>query len=229
MNAINENAILEKKLHQQELSQIKVKRELDRARLVTLQAQINPHFLFNAMNSISRTALFEEAEKTRELVNTLALLFRYMFDMRSAVTLAEEIDFVEKYLKIQKVRFQDRLEYSITKESKTDSLLIPPLLIQPFVENAIVHGLEPLESGGCVAIHITHSQKILSIDIIDNGVGYDNSLHNGNTTSPHFGIANVSERIKLYYGEKGNVSIKQHEEKGTTVSLTLPIRKRDWL
>ncbi|NCB02706.1 MAG: sensor histidine kinase [Spirochaetia bacterium] len=229
MNAINENAILEKKLHQQELSQIKVKRELDRARLVTLQAQINPHFLFNAMNSISRTALFEEAEKTRELVNTLALLFRYMFDMRSAVTLAEEIDFVEKYLKIQKVRFQDRLEYSITKESKTDSLLIPPLLIQPFVENAIVHGLEPLESGGSVAIHITHSQKILSIDIIDNGVGYDNSLHNGNTTSPHFGIANVSERIKLYYGEKGNVSIKQHEEKGTTVSLTLPIRKRDWL
>ncbi len=206
MNAINENVHLEKKLHQQELSQIKVKRELDRARLVTLQAQINPHFLFNAMNTISRTALFEEAENTQELVDDLAKLFRYMFDRRSTVPLVEEIDFIEKYLKIQKVRFQDRLEYSIEYEKEVKSLLIPPLLIQPFVENAIIHGLEPLEMGGKVELHITHNSKALMIHISDNGVGYENSKSMGTSTSTHFGIENVSERITLYYGNKAKLS-----------------------
>ncbi len=229
MNAINENAHLEKKIHQQELGQIKVKRELDRARLVTLQAQINPHFLFNAMNTISRTALFEEAEKTGELVNDLALLFRYMFDMRSSVPLKEEIDFIEKYLKIQKVRFQDRLEYTINKDNEVDTLLIPPLLIQPFIENAIIHGLEPLEMGGKVDVSISHTSKILSIVISDNGVGYNNSKRDHDTTSTHFGIKNVSERIALYYGDKAQVSIIQENEKGTLVSIRLPIRKHDWL
>ena len=229
MNAINENVHLEKKLHQQELSQIKVKRELDRARLVTLQAQINPHFLFNAMNTISRTALFEEADKTQELVDDLALLFRYMFDRRSTVPLKEELDFIEKYLKIQKVRFQDRLEYSIKHESAVDSLLIPPLLIQPFVENAIIHGLEPLEMGGKVELHISHTPKTLLVDIIDNGVGYENSKREGNITSTHFGITNVNERIKLYYGNKAKLTISQKGNNGTIVSLALPIRKHDWL
>jgi len=229
MNAINENVHLEKKLHQQELSQIKVKRELDRARLVTLQAQINPHFLFNAMNTISRTALFEEAENTQELVDDLAKLFRYMFDRRSTVPLVEEIDFIEKYLKIQKVRFQDRLAYSIEYEKEVESLLIPPLLIQPFVENAIIHGLEPLEKGGKVELHITHTPKALMIHISDNGVGYENSKSMGSSTSTHFGIENVSERITLYYGNKAKLSIEQREKNGTLVSLTLPIRKHDWM
>ena len=229
MNAIDENVLLEKKLHQQELSQIKVKRELDRARLVTLQAQINPHFLFNAMNTISRTAMFEEADRTQELVDDLAKLFRYMFDRRSTVPLSQEIEFVEKYLKIQKVRFQDRLEYSIEHDSEVDALLIPPLLIQPFIENAIIHGLEPLEMGGEVQLHIRHTPKTLTIDIIDNGVGYDNSKKMRKTTSTHFGIENVSERIKLYYGNKAKFSIKQIEKSGTIVSLTLPIRKHDWV
>ena len=228
MATIDENVRLEKRLHQQELQQVIFKRELDRARLVTLQAQINPHFLFNAMNTINRTALFENADKTGELVNDLALLFRYIFDQRSSVPLFEEIEFISKYLKIQKVRFGERLRYSITSDSEVNNLLIPPLLIQPFVENAIIHGLEPLESGCEVTVTITHTTRILTICIVDDGVGYDESKKNP-TKDRHVGIANASQRIELYYGKRGQLTINQRDEGGTKVLLKLPIRKNDWV
>jgi sensor histidine kinase YesM len=235
IETLDENAKLEKRIHLQELQQVKVKRELDRARLLTLQAQINPHFLFNAMNTISRTALFEDAEDTSELVTDLAGIFRYMLDQRTTVSLREELEFIGKYLKIQKIRFGERLEFSLECPEDLHTILIPPLIIQPFVENAIIHGLEPLEDGGTVRIAVESVKRKLFITIEDTGVGIADAQReialgpqavNDNT---HIGMANVLERIKLYYGSTSQMEVRPREPSGTVILLTLPIRKQDRL
>lgn len=233
IETLDQNALLEKRLHQQELKQVKTKRELDRARLLTLQAQINPHFLFNAMNTISRTALFENAEKTGELVNDLAGIFRYMLDQRTTVPLREELDFITKYLKIQKIRFGERLDYAIECPQELHDILIPPLIIQPFVENAIIHGLEPLEEGGTVQVAIASQRRKLSIVVSDTGVGIESDKRDtvldaqGLTDHGHIGMTNVLERIKLYYGTTSEMHIEDGEPRGTVIRLHLPIRKQD--
>jgi sensor histidine kinase YesM len=235
IEALDENAKLEKKIHQQELQQVKVKRELDRARLLTLQAQINPHFLFNAMNTISRTALFEDAEQTSDLVTDLAGIFRYMLDQRTTVPLYEELEFIQKYLKIQKIRFGERLDYEIEAALDVQDILIPPLIIQPLVENSIVHGLEPLEEGGTVHIVLELIKKRLFITIGDTGVGIADSDKSqvlestAKTDNSHIGMANVLERITLYYGKSAKMEIEQAQPRGTVVRLTLPIRRQDRL
>lgn len=235
IEALDENAKLEKKIHQQELQQVKVKRELDRARLLTLQAQINPHFLFNAMNTISRTALFENAEQTSDLVTDLAGIFRYMLDQRTTVPLYEELEFIRKYLKIQKIRFGERIEYEIEAGRDVQDILIPPLIIQPLVENSIVHGLEPLEEGGTVHIVLELIKKRLFITIRDTGVGITDSDKvqvleaTTKVDNSHIGMTNVLERIKLYYGKTAKMEIEQAQPKGTVIRLTLPIRRQDRL
>lgn len=233
ITALDENAKLEKRLHQQELQQIKTKRELDRARLLTLQAQINPHFLFNAMNTISRTALFENAESTADLVTDLADLFRYMLDQRTTVPLFEEIDFIGKYLKIQKIRFGDRLDYSVSCPNELRHILIPPLIIQPFVENSIIHGLEPLEEGGTVTIGIENAKRSLIITVEDTGIGIGEGkmseiiLQQSRIDNEHIGMFNVMERIKLYYGGTATMAVFAREPSGTVIRLSLPVRKQD--
>ena len=114
ITALDENAKLEKTIHQQELQQIRTKRELERARLLTLQAQINPHFLFNAMNTISRTALLGEMDGTTALISDLSNIFRYILDQRTTVPLFEELEFIAKYLRIHKARFGERLTSELT-------------------------------------------------------------------------------------------------------------------
>ena len=231
IETLAENANLEKRIHQQELQQIKIKRELDRARLLTLQAQINPHFLFNAMNTISRTALFEQADQTADLVTDLAGIFRYMLDQRTTVSLAEEFDFIRKYLNIQKIRFGERLEYELHDSQAERETLIPPLIVQPLVENAIIHGLEPLEEGGTVQVVAERIKRKLFIIVRDTGVGMDPSMLKESTKSDnsHIGMTNVQERIKLYYGRTATMTIEQGEPRGTVIRLTLPIGKQDRL
>ena len=233
IEALDANAQLEKKIHQQELQQVKVKRELDRARLLTLQAQINPHFLFNAMNTISRTALFEDADQTADLVTDLAGIFRYMLDQRTTVPLQEELEFIQKYLKIQKIRFGERLDYEILAGEEVKQILIPPLIIQPLVENAIVHGLEPLEEGGTVQVKLESHKRKLYIAVNDTGVGIADTDKTQvldpavKTDNSHIGMTNVLERIKLYYGKTAKMEIEDVQPKGTTIRLILPIRRED--
>jgi two-component system, sensor histidine kinase YesM len=235
ITALDENAKLEKTIHQQELQQIRTKRELERARLLTLQAQINPHFLFNAMNTISRTALLGHTDSTAALINDLANIFRYILDQRTTVPLTEELEFISKYLRIQKARFGERLTYEVFCEESLLQVLIPPLIIQPFVENAIIHGLEPLEEGGTVLVQISQNKRKISIQVEDSGIGIEeNSMllienPDPSNTNTHVGMTNVMERIKLYYGSKASMGITRREPNGTIVKLILPIRKQDMM
>ncbi|WP_320128376.1 sensor histidine kinase [uncultured Sphaerochaeta sp.] len=229
LDMIEQNAQLEKLIHSQELEQMKTTRELEKARYKALQSQINPHFLFNTLNIISRTALFEEANSTVDLIDSLASIFRYTLEYHDDVLLKDELEFVRQYLTIQQFRFGERLEFSISCPPEYDEVKIPPLIIQPFVENAMVHGLEPKEEGGRVDVTVIKEGKRLVLSIIDSGIGIDlekltQPKPNGNQ---HIGIKNIGDRLKLYYKGKANLSISRISENGgTSIKITLPLKTR---
>lgn len=232
---------IEKQLHKQELEHEKITKELEIARLHSLQAQINPHFLFNTLNIISHTVLFEHTQEAVKLISSLASLFRYSLEFKNEATIAEELSFVEKYLEIQKARFNNRISYSIECEENLSETVIPPLCIQPLVENAVIHGIEPTENGGSVNICVKkNSQNKIIISIEDNGIGlkpeleykFDFSTENTPFNSSeiddtsertHVGIYNVVKRIGLFYNKKATIEIKRANETcGTIIEISIP-------
>ncbi len=227
MEMIERNALLEKTVHRQELERIKTTRELEKARYQTLQSQINPHFLFNTLNVISRTALFEGAHTTVDLLDSLASIFRYSLQLHDDVTLQEELQFVRRYLTIQQHRFKERLRFSVESPADLDELRIPPLIIQPFVENAMIHGLEPKVEGGEVAIAVIEEAGQVLITVTDTGVGIDPARIDAVTAkdSRRIGIRNITDRLELYYKGRASVAIAPaNGGEGTRVSIRLPRR-----
>jgi sensor histidine kinase YesM len=224
IQTVSRNAELEKELHQRELEKTRAKRELERARFRLLQAQINPHFLFNTLNTISRTALFERADTTVDLIEKLSQIFRYSLEYRGDVRLGEELEFTGRYLAIQKARFGERVRSSVYCPEELLDLRIPPLIIQPFVENAIIHGLEPLEEGGEVAVRVFLEDARIVIAVSDTGVGMEGRAA-ASGDSGHIGMRNVRERIRLYYRGLARVSVGPGPSgKGTSVRISLPGR-----
>ncbi len=227
LEMITENTKLEKMVHSQEMEQMRTTRELEKARYMALQSQINPHFLFNTLNIISRTALFEEANNTVDLIDNLASIFRYTLEYHDDVTIEEELRFVREYLTIQQSRFADRLNFSIQCPQEFNEVRIPPLIIQPFVENAMIHGLEPKVEGGSVEILLSKEGRRLIIQITDTGVGIDASKLNQIQFDgkQHIGVKNISDRLKHYYKGKANLALSRvSEEGGTKVTISLPIK-----
>ena len=227
LDMIAENTKLEKMIHSQEMEQMRTTRELEKARYKALQSQINPHFLFNTLNIISRTALFEEANNTVDLIDNLASIFRYTLEYHDDVTIEEELQFVREYLTIQQFRFADRLKFSIQCPEEFYQVKIPPLVIQPFVENAMIHGLEPKVEGGTVEIVLSKEGRRLIIQITDTGVGIDPSKLNQIQFDgkQHIGVRNISDRLKHYYKGKANLALSRiSEEGGTKVTLSLPLK-----
>lgn len=228
LEMIAENTKLEKQLHAQELEQMRTTRELEKARYKALQSQINPHFLFNTLNIISRTALFEEANNTVDLIDNLASIFRYTLEYHDDVSIEEELQFVRKYLIIQQIRFADRLSFSIQCPQEFYEIRIPPLIIQPFVENAMIHGLEPKVEGGKIEITLSKEGKRLLIQITDTGVGIDASKLNTLQFDgkQHIGVKNINDRLMHYYKGKANVILSRvNKTGGTKVTISLPIKK----
>ena len=226
--SLKERMELEHRLHRKELEQVRMTRELDRARYLSLQAQINPHFLFNTLNTIARTALFEHADSTVGLINNLASIFRYILEFQDDVELSKELEFVRQYLNIQQARFGDRISYRIECPEGLKEVKIPPLVIQPFVENAVIHGLEPLEEGGCVVVSIGKaSPRRIEILVEDNGVGIESSafVRVSKEGRNHIGIVNVRDRLAVYYKGKATLSVgRTGEAGGTRVRLVLPYK-----
>jgi len=210
---------------QLELSEIDYQKELlSKAELKALQAQIQPHFLFNTLNTIvsfCRT----DPEKARELLLKLSYYLRNNFKTTGDfITLKEEILYIESYLTIEQARFSDRLkvEYNIEKDIQCK---IPPLIIQPIVENAVKHGLMTRKSGGKIVISAKQAEEYVIITISDNGIGMSDkqvkSLFNNNIKQG-IGVNNVNNRLKSIYNT--GLEIKSEEGEGTTVIMKIPIR-----
>lgn len=197
------------------------------ARMEALQNQINPHFLFNTLNSVSSLVRFDP-DTARELIIKLSNIFRRLLSrIDPYVPLREEFEFIDNYLDIEVVRFgRDKLR--VVKELDAASLdaMVPSMLLQPLVENSIRHGLAPKIEGGSIYMRsrITESQLIIEVEDDGVGMGAANFLERptglGGTG---IGMANVAERLKVLYGETARMTIDSHEGKGTLVRLRLPI------
>jgi two-component system LytT family sensor kinase len=218
-------------------NQIRIEQKLEEqarllleARLDALQRQINPHFLFNTLNSIT-SLVRSKPELAREMIVKLANILRILLKNREAfVPFAEELAFTDDYLDIEVVRFGDKLR--VVKEIAEDTLqvVVPSMLLQPLIENSIKHGLEPRIDGGTVTLRsrITADGRLL-VEVEDDGVGMapERSIAHpsGAIVRPGTGIGmkNVRERMQVLYGEAAEVEIESRPGRGTKVKLTMPV------
>jgi signal transduction histidine kinase len=218
------------------------------AELNALQSQINPHFLYNTLESIRGQALEEGVNNIANMSKALSNLFRYSISRKSnMVSLGEELKNVDNYLIIQQYRFSNKFNIKkiIEKEEHNDIMMyrMPKLTIQPIVENAIYHGLETKSGKGDITIKIHTTQKRLIISVEDNGVGMEedkvNSLNRSfisglgeqdiqyETKTTGIGLFNVNERIRLYFGERYGIRIYSTLGVGTTVEVVIPLITED--
>lgn len=202
-------------------------------KLKMLASQINPHFLFNALESIRMNA---HSKGEREIANVVRLLGRLMRKNlevgRERTPLKEEIEMVRSYLEIQKFRYEDRLRYNISIEPLADGILVPPLIVQPLVENAVIHGVEDKEDGVEVSVQIELHENVVEIIVRDNGLGMKEERlaevvrsistpdERGNN---RIGLRNVHQRLVLSYGEEHGLKISSQQGVGTEISFTIPV------
>jgi sensor histidine kinase YesM len=193
--------------------------------LSALKSQINPHFLFNTLNSISAVAS-RDAEETRTMIAELGDLFRYATEIskRDLVPLQEELAFTKSFLSLESKRIGDRLqiEYRIAPEAM--NCQVPPLIFQPLVENAIKHGIEPSEVGGKVSIIIGVHGPLLTVQILDTGVG---SRPEAGIRADGIGLRNTDLRLRTLYGERSALRTKTAEGGGFDVTFSIPIAPED--
>lgn len=197
---------------------------LSKAELQALQAQINPHFLFNAINTIS-SLVRTEPESARTLLKNLSLIFRNSFQTGAeTVPIDQEIGHIKAYLSIEKARYGDNLRVEFRMGNSMDFSL-PPLLLQPLVENAVKHGIMARKEGGEILIEIREDRKKVHIAILDNGVGMDEQTVKNLFKPPEnnsIALYNINKRLITRYGDKHSLRIDSKPGKGTKVSLCIP-------
>lgn len=199
-------------IREAELRELTLKSELS-----ALKAQLNPHFLYNVFNTISATVP-PALEHTRELLADLADLFRYQLQASKTdfVTVGEEVAFLQKYLDLEKARFGDRLRFVFVVPESVLASPIPPMLLQPLVENAVRHGIAPLIDGGEVRISITRQNQQLRVEVADTGVGLTGPATNGHGV----GLANTRLRLEKMYGS--TLLLTPNQPRGVRVDFSIP-------
>ena len=206
-------------------------REKRKSELNALQAQINPHFLYNTLDSIIWMAEAGDRKNVVLMTSALAKLLRKSISNRNEmVTLEEEIEYTRSYLIIQKMRYVDKLEYEMDVESAILQMEVVKLIVQPLVENAIYHGIKYKEGKGLVRIEGGFGEDQVVLRIIDNGVGMTKTQlahvfdeRETDTRRNGVGVLNVHRRIRLHYGGEYGLSFESAEGEGTTVSIHLPL------
>lgn len=194
-----------------------------KAEMNILQAQIKPHFLYNTFDSISSLALLGRNEDVYKMMSALGRFYRVSLSKgKEIISLEEEVETVRSYLEILKVRYSNlfRVEYSLDPVLSRQKIV--KLVLQPFVENALYHGIKPKDESGLIELKTWTEEDMVKIMIRDDGVGMDD-LQLENIRDPEgFGMRGTIERLKLYYGNEDVVQIKSEKLKGTTVILTIP-------
>ena len=196
------------------------------ARMEALQSQINPHFLFNTLNSISSLVRFDP-DTARDMIFKLATILRRLLNSSEAFApLREELEFIDNYLDIEVVRF-GREKLRVVKELDPASLdvVVPSMLLQPLIENSIKHGLSPKIEGGSIYLRSRVTNSRLIIEVEDDGVGMGGAQleESSSWSGMGIGMANISERLQVLYGDTARMTIDSHEGKGTLIRIRLPL------
>ncbi|MCB0634754.1 MAG: histidine kinase [Saprospiraceae bacterium] len=217
---------MQKKFRSKELELAQVESQLSNARLSALRLQLQPHFLFNTLNTIS--SLMEiNVNSAQKVVSRLGGLLRYVLDReeRNCIPLREELEFVRNYLDIEQTRFHDRLTINYEIDPAASDIWVPHLILQPLVENAIKHGFSRRSGDGRIDVIARLAGENVELLIRDDGEGSDQSetelLQGG------IGLSNVKKRLELLYGGEADLKIETHPGKGFSVSIVIPMQKTD--
>lgn len=206
-----------------------------KAEFRALQSQINPHFLYNTLDTLQWKALEYDAFEVADLVNSFSRFFRISLSSGNEyIPISKETEHVQNYLDIQKVRYKDKVNYSITVDPSIAQKMVPKLIIQPLVENAIYHGLKPRKENGHIEIIVSSDSDFLIIEVRDDGIGMNperlaklqNNLANS-VESDHYGLYNINERLKYTFGEEYQIRIASKINEGTIVLLKIPIQSEE--
>lgn len=201
------------------------------SRLKVLRGQLSPHFLYNILDSVNWMLLENEQYETSRIITDLGYILRYSINESSdMVPLYEEIEVISRYLAISQIRFESRLSYSIDVAPGLENYVIPRFLLQPIVENAVIHGVEKQAASSTLQVRCYVDQGQMVIDISNDGPSIPDevkerlikSFHNHEEVSTHIGLKNVYERIQLYYGSAYGLSMLDMQPHGTIIRLCLP-------
>ena len=226
---LNEKAEVENNYHIERLESLQKDKLIKETQLSALQSQMDPHFLFNTLNTISREAMFEYADKTVKLIEATSKILRYNLDCKDKmVKLKEEIRMTQAYVMIQQTRFQDQMSFSFDIDKNLDALKVLPMLLQPIVENAIIHGLREKDKGGIISITVKEKNSFICISIKDNGIGMDEHkmstiMSEVKNQSIGLGVFNVKKRLELCFNRSDLFVIKSQIGEGTEVIIFIPI------
>ena len=190
--------------------------------LQALSSQINPHFLYNTLDTIIWMAEFQDSQRVVQVTKSLATYFRLALNQgKDLICLSDEINHVRQYLFIQKQRYGDKLDYEINENPAFDNLVLPKLVLQPLVENALYHGIKEKEGQGHIKITVQKQDLGLVIRIEDDGVGFQDASDSSQSQLKRGGVGlqNVDQRLKLHFGEHYQMKIDSIPSKGTTVEI----------
>ncbi|WP_457351208.1 sensor histidine kinase [Roseateles sp. P5_D6] len=205
-----------------------LKRQVIEARMAAMQAQVEPHFLFNTLASIDHLIETDPPRASQMQKNLIALLRASMPTMREANAtatrdLGRELAVIKPYLEILKVRMEERLQTEIDVPEGLLSAEFPPMMIQGLVENAIKHGLEPKAEGGTLKVKAEIVNGKLAVTVADTGLGFGRAA----TSGTGVGLANIRERLQLLHGNRASVTVTENQPSGTVVTITVPYRSRN--
>lgn len=208
-----------RKLYEKEMEVLKLKELKTKAELDALHAKVNPHFLYNALNSIADLSI-TDGKKARSMTISLADLFRYSLNYSDSnyAKVEEEIKVAQLYLEIEKTRFEEMLQYNIEVDENSRSYLVPKFLMQPLIENAVKHGSKKIRQVTIVKIKVEMENDMLVLRVFDNGPLFPDEY------IPGYGLKSVYEKLELLFPEQFRIDMKNHPEKSICITLTNPIK-----
>ncbi len=209
-----------RKYRERELRTMELEKRLAQAKLQSLQMQLNPHFLFNTLHSVS-ALMHQDVDAAEAMVTRLSDLLRAALDNTDTqeVTLREELEFLKRYLEIEQIRFGSRLTVNMNVPQDTLDARVPNLILQPLVENAIRHGIEPHAKPGRIDLRVSRAAGALTVELSDNGAGLrDEAAVEG------VGLSNTRARLQTLYGEAHGFQLREAPDGGLLVRLMIPFR-----
>jgi two-component system, LytTR family, sensor kinase len=213
-----------RKYRERELRAVELEKRLAQAKLQALQTQLNPHFLFNSLHSIS-ALIHKDAEAADRMIVRLSDLLRAALESSDTqeVSLREELEFLQRYLEIEQIRFGDRLTVKTDVALGTLDARVPNLILQPLVENAIRHGIEPHAKPGCIGLKVQREADVLTVEVSDNGAG----LRAHEPAAEGVGLSNTRARLRTLYGEAHGFELRDAPGGGLLVRMMIPFRLAD--
>ncbi len=210
--------LAKRRLRQKSIEAERLQRLQTQTQLVALQSKTRPHFLFNTLNAML-SLIRKDPEKVETMILNISDIYRKMlqYPEERLIPVKEEIQLVKEYLEIEKIRMGERLSYALAVDENAEGCQIPPLIIEPVVENSVIHGIGAKPEGGEVRIEVRKAKQKVEISVKDNGVGIDKA-----SKTSGFGLYSVKERLQLKYGGRGRFQIFERSGGGVEIVMEIP-------